>query len=114
MFANFTVFGLLRKPRNGTPFYIQTPGNPMKGWATVVARTKTPTGDEIRARLQVSGTEFSFHSKDKTAWPDAKPTPGVKVYRVKKPKMKMDKALVQFGQKALAAAMQRRAKSKKK
>ena len=83
MFANFTVFGLLRKPRNGTPFYIQTPGNPMKGWATVVARTKTPTGDEIRARLQVSGTEFSFHSKDKTAWPDAKPTPGVKVYRVK-------------------------------
>jgi hypothetical protein len=83
MLTNFIVYGLLRKPRNGTPFYIQTPGNPMKGWATVLRREKTPTGDAISAKLQVSGLEFSFHAKDKTAWPDAKPERGVKVYRVK-------------------------------
>jgi hypothetical protein len=84
MFTGFQVHGLLRKPRNGAPFYIQIAGNPMKGWASVLRREKTPTGDLIHARLMVSGTEFCFHSKDKQSWPDAAPKRGVKIYKSKK------------------------------
>jgi len=83
MFAGFQVHGLLRKPRNGAAFYIQKAGNPAMGFANVVRREKTPTGDLIHAVLQGSGTSFNFHSKDKASWPDAKPVPGVKVYKVK-------------------------------
>ena len=86
MFTGFQVHGLLRKPRNGAAFYIQQTGNAAQGWANVVRREKTPTGDLIHAALQGSGTEFSFHSKDKASWPDAKPVVRVKVFRSKSKK----------------------------
>lgn len=89
MLNRFKVYGLRRKERNGTAFYIQADGNPMKGWAHVVRTVKGHQhpkfgqGDLVLAQLQVSGTTFSFHSKDKQSWPDAPKPTGVKVWKSK-------------------------------
>jgi hypothetical protein len=67
--SGHVVVGLPRKSKNGTRFSIQKTGC-ATGYATVVRTTKD---GQVFAKLDGTGLQFTFHTKNKAVWPDAVP-----------------------------------------
>lgn len=69
---NMRVLGLPRKSRNGTRFHVidgSRTRNAVKGAASVLKMTKDGL---VVAQLDSGGSRISFHTKNKTVWPNGK------------------------------------------